>query len=311
MPRAWNTGALMSNIALLVVCLLIGVALRRMGKVPDNAHVSLNAFILHVPLPALILGQLHGVRLTPDLLLPVSMPWVLFATSAATFSLLGRALRMPPVVTGALIMTAGLSNTSFVGLPMIEAFYGAQDLSVGILIDQLGSYLVLSTLGIVVACVCSSGAASWQGIARGVATLQPLRALMAAFVLSPVAYPTWLAAMLHRLGDTLAPLALVSVGMQLRLDQLSGNRMSLGLGLAFKLVLGPLLIALLYSGALSWHGETSRVTVFEAAMGPMIGGAIVAMQYGLSQSLVTLMVGIGIALSFLTLPIWYSGMAAF
>ena len=85
--------------------------------------------------------------------------------------------------------------------------------------------------------------------------------------------------------------------------------MPLGLGLGFKLVLGPLLMALLYIGALSWSGETSQVTVFEAAMGPQIGGAIVAMQYGLSPSLITLMVGIGIMLSFLTLPLWYFGLS--
>jgi predicted permease len=43
-------------------------------------------------------------------------------------------------------------------------------------------------------------------------------------------------------------------------------------------------------------------------MGPQIGGAIVAMQYGLSQSLIILMVGIGIVLSFVTLPLWYFGL---
>jgi len=45
-------------------------------------------------------------------------------------------------------------------------------------------------------------------------------------------------------------------------------------------------------------------------MGPQIGGAIVAMQYGLNPALITLMVGVGIALSFLTLPLWYLAMAA-
>ncbi len=45
-------------------------------------------------------------------------------------------------------------------------------------------------------------------------------------------------------------------------------------------------------------------------MGPQIGGAIVAMQFGLNPALITLMVGIGIALSFFTLPIWYFGLAA-
>lgn len=299
----------MTNIAMLMVCLLVGMILRKTRRAPDNAHVSINAFIVHVALPALILGQIHGLRLTLDLLFPVSMPWALFALSVPVFVVLGRVMRFPAAVTGALIITAGLANTSFVGLPMIETFYGAKDLSTGILIDQLGTYLVLSTLGITVACIYSSGTASWRQIAQRIVTFPPLIALVLALALSPVAYPVWLAGMFHRLGDTLAPLALVSVGLQLRLDQLSGNRAPLGLGLGFKLVLGPLLIALVYFGALSWNGEVSRVTIFEAAMGPQIGGAIVAMQYGLSPSLITLMVGVGIALSFLTLPLWYLGLA--
>ena len=35
------------------------------------------------------------------------------------------------------------------------------------------------------------------------------------------------------------------------------------------------------------------------------------MQYGLSASLITLMVGVGVILSFLTLPLWYLGLATF
>ena len=45
-----------------------------------------------------------------------------------------------------------------------------------------------------------------------------------------------------------------------------------------------------------------NVTVFEAAMGPMIGASIVAMDHELDPPLLTLMVGVGIPLSFLTLP---------
>ena len=299
----------MTNIALLVVCLLAGILLRRTRRVPEGAHVPLNAFIIHVALPALILGQMHGLQLTPELLLPASMPWVLFTLSALVFAAVGRLLALTPGVTGALIMTAGLANTSFVGLPMIEAFYGTGQLSSGIVIDQLGTYLVLSTLGVAVACVCSAQAAPRGEILRRIASFPPLLALLLALALSPFDYPAWLAGVLHRLGDTLAPLALVSVGLQLRLDQLDGNRMPLALGLGFKLVLGPLLIGAVYLGALSWHGETARVTVFEAAMGPQIGGAIVAMQHGLKPALVTLMVGIGVALSFLTLPVWHLGLA--
>lgn len=300
----------MANIATLIICLLAGMALHASRRAPGNAHASINAFIIHVALPALILGHIHGIRLTAQLLLPASMPWVLFTLAVVVFALLGRALRLSPATVGTLTITAGLANTSFVGLPMIETFYGKQDLSTGILIDQFGTYLVLSTLGITVACIYSSGTASWREIGRRVMTFPPLLALLLALALSPIAYPDWLSGALRRIGDTLAPLALVSIGLQLRLGELAGNRSTLALGLGFKLVLAPLLMALLYVGALSWTGQTSRVTIFESAMAPQIGGAIVAMQYGLDASLITLMVGVGVVLSFLTLPLWYLGLAS-
>jgi malate permease and related proteins len=52
-------------------------------------------------------------------------------------------------------------------------------------------------------------------------------------------------------------------------------------------------------------GQILSVTVFEAAMGPMIGASIVAMDHELDPPLVTMMVGIGIPLSFLTVPAWW------
>ena len=42
------------------------------------------------------------------------------------------------------------------------------------------------------------------------------------------------------------------------------------------------------------NGPITQVTIFEAAMAPQIGAAIVAMEYKLDPPLVTLMVGIGI-----------------
>jgi hypothetical protein len=45
----------MSNIILLFVCMLIGMALRRYGRVPENAHTAINGFIVNVSLSALTL----------------------------------------------------------------------------------------------------------------------------------------------------------------------------------------------------------------------------------------------------------------
>jgi predicted permease len=53
----------MQNIILLLLCMTIGIALRRSNRVPDNAHTTLNSFIINVAFPALVLSQLHGLHL--------------------------------------------------------------------------------------------------------------------------------------------------------------------------------------------------------------------------------------------------------
>ena len=295
----------MGNLALLVLCMAIGVALRVSGRFPENTHVVLNTFIINISLPALTLIQVRNVSLQPSLFYAVAMPWILFVTGVIFFWAIAKAMRLTPQTTGGLILSAGLGNTSFVGLPMIEAFYGAGGMAVGILIDQLGTYLVLSTIGVMIAALYSSGRASGRVIARRITTFPPFLALVAAVVLLPFDYPDWMTEILRRLAGTLVPLALVSVGYQLRLDALDGRRIPLAIGLAFKLVLGPLLLMLLYVGLLGAKGHVVQITLFESAMGPQIGAAIVAIQHGLNPLLITLLVGIGITLSFFTLPMWW------
>ncbi len=74
----------------------------------------------------------------------------------------------------------------------------------------------------------------------------PLIALVLSLALMQVDYPTWLMEVLHSLGGTLAPLALVAVGLQLHLDRLRGNVSALVTGLTFKLLIGPVLVTLMY-----------------------------------------------------------------
>ena len=295
----------MDNIIMLFACLAIGMGLRRFNRVPEHAHISINAFIINVSLPAVTLLQIHAVRLDQSLLYAALMPWLVFAASALLFWYLGRMLKLSRATTGALAVLGGLGNTSFIGLPMIESFYGVTGMPVGIIIDQLGTYLVLSTIGILLICFYSDSTVSNREIVKRIATFPPLLALFIALALVPVSYPGWVISVLSRLAGTLAPLALVSVGLQLRLGELAGKRASLALGLSYKLVFAPLLILLIYAGVMGLRGTTAQVTLFEAAMAPQIGGAIVATQYGLDAQLISLMVGIGTILSFLTLPLWW------
>ncbi len=298
----------MTNLFLLIICFIIGVLLHHYKRMPVNTPAVLNTFIIHVSLPALTLLYVHDLRISGDVGLMAAMAWIYFALAAGFFWLIGRWLKLPRRTVGALILTGGLGNTSYVGLPLIEAYYGHQGLASGIIVDQLGSFLVLSTLGITVAGIYSSGRPGIGEMARRIALFPPFIALVIALLLIPTAYPEWLSIVLKRLGDTLAPLALLSVGFQLRLGHLAGNGRNLAIGLGFKLVLAPLVLFLLYVPLLGAHGQAIQITLFEAAMPPMITAAILATEHDLDPPLATLMVALGLVVSFVTLTCWWWAM---
>jgi predicted permease len=295
----------MNNIILLILCFAAGVLLHRYKRMPVNTPAVLNSFIIHISLPALTLLYVHDLKLGAHVGLMAAMGWLVFAMSAGFFWLLGRWLNWPRSTVGALILTCGLGNTSYLGLPMIEAYYGHQGLASGIIVDQLGSFLVLSTLGITFAGLYSSGRPTVSEMALRVLRFPPFIALLIALLLLPVAYPEWMNVVLKRMGDTLAPLALLSVGFQLRLGHLAGNGVKLAIGLGFKLVLAPLVLFILYVHLLGAHGQAIQITLFESAMPPMITAAILATEHDLDPPFATLMVAVGLVFSFVTLTAWW------
>lgn len=295
----------MANIILLAICLLAGIGLKRTGRFPAATPAALNGFIIHISLPALTILHIHNLAIDTSLLLTAGMAWLLFGSAWLLFGVAGKLFALDRETIGALILVAGLGNTSFVGLPMIEAYFGKEYLGVGIIADQLGSFMALSTLGILVAALYSSGEVTPRQMVRKILLFPPFQALILALLLRPVPFPEWSVLTLQKLGSTLAPLALVSVGFQLQFGGLRQLLKPLSAGLVYKLLLGPALIFLLYSSILGATGTVVQITIFEAAMAPMISAGIVAIDHNLRPQLVGLLVGIGIPLSFITLHLWH------
>jgi predicted permease len=304
----------MAALLLLVACLAAGIALRLTGRLGDSAPAAFNAYVINVALPALALYHVHRAPLDVSFLQAALTSWVMLGVAGAFFALVARRAGLETRTIGALVLTGGLANTSFVGLPMIEAHVGAHGMSYGIVIDQLGSYLALSTVGIMLAASCSGERATWRVLAGRVFGFPPFIALALALALRPVSFAPALDDALARLGATVAPIALLSVGCQLRFGAIRERARALALGLGYKLILGPL--AVLLACLLLWQPDSEQarlareIAIFEAAMGPMIGAAVVASNYRLDAPLASLMVGLGIPLSLLSAPLWlYLGSA--
>jgi predicted permease len=97
---------------------------------------------------------------------------------------------------------------------------------------------------------------------------------------------------------------MIAVGFQLTL-RLDKNALSpLGIGLSIKLIIAPL-TALLLCRILGLEGEPVQVSIFEAGMPPMVSAGALAILARLSPTLTAGLVGLGIILSFLTLPLLF------
>lgn len=125
----------MASILLIFICLLIGYLLKRYHLVAANGFKILNTLIIYVALPALTLQYIPNIEINSDLIFPILMPWINIILTWLLFGFLGCKLGWSKAITGALIIMAGFGNTSFVGIPIIEALYGKTGIETVIMID--------------------------------------------------------------------------------------------------------------------------------------------------------------------------------
>ncbi len=301
-----NARMMLSVISLLGVCLALGVLARRSARFPQQTALVLNSFVIAVALPALVLRVVHRLEFSPGLIAAAASPWLIFLGAMLLLPWLGPRLGLARPSVASLVLTAGMSNTAFVGLPMAEALLGREGLAVAVVVDQLGAFLVLATLATLFAARASAGAQRLRPVEllRKVALFPPFLALVLALALRPWAFPGWLEEVLERLGSTLTPLALFSVGFQLHFGSLRSNARALSLGLGYKLVLAPALVLLALAALPAMAPIVREATVLQSAMPPMVSGAILAAEHKLDPELAALMVGLGIPLSFFSAPLW-------
>lgn len=301
----------MTNFLVIVVALAAGYLLRRAGKVPGGPPTVLNAWILYVAMPAVVLQVVPRIAWTAEALAPLTAPVLVLAGAWVWTRLWARRLGWSRDDRTAVFLPSGLANTSFVGFPLILAWYGPPDLGPALLADQV-SFFLLATVGLGTAAAARlarpgaepRGPSPGRLIARRVLTFPPLLAFTVALLWPADLGRTALEPLFAALSATLAPLALFSVGVQMSFSLAAKGGPAPAVGLVYKLLIAPALVL----GVLALVGATGpagKIAVFEAAMAPMITTAVVAAEFGTSPRLTTALVAMGIPLSLLTTAGWW------
>ncbi len=294
----------MDNFVLILAYLIIGVLLRRLPAMPQSSGIALNMYVLYVALPALILKNVPQLQFSAELLIPAVTPWFLLLVVVATVLLLSKWLNWPREITGALLIVLPLGNTSFLGFPMTAALFGDAAMPYAVVYDQIGSFIALASYVTIIAALYSPTAAkpTFKGIAVKIITFPSFIALALGLLLRGYDYPPIITQLIDNLAATLVPVVMVAVGFALTIKFSKSEVVPLLSALGIKLLMMPLLAAALWL-TLGYSGVAVNISIFQAAMPPMISAGAIAIMAGLAPRLVSGIIGLGILLGLLTLPV--------
>jgi predicted permease len=209
-------------------------------------------------------------------------------------------------VTGSLMLVTVLTNSTFVGIPVITAYFGTPALPFIVIYDQLGTSFWLATYGtFIAACYGSKGDVTFKIIALKIMKFPPLIAFLIAIIFNQYTYPDFLATILELLVLTIVPLALISVGLQLEFKLDPTEIKPFLISLTIKLIISPI-IAIFVCYIFGWGDLLiGKVSIMESGMAAMITAGVIASMNGLAPRLSNAIVAYGIALSLVTSWILY------
>lgn len=300
-PRRGKTSSVLTVASYFVAGTVFGLLVPRTRALAEPA----GRWVVTVALPALILVRLpelvgDAASIRDGALVPVLAAWSTILVGVAAVVLASRRAEWPAGVTGALLMVVPLGNTSFLGLPVVNAVLGADHVPSALAFDQLGTFLALATYGTWVTGRFGSAGGSARAMLRRLLTFPPFLALLASTVFMRFDMPGPAVDVLGWLGRTVAPVAMVSLGLRFVPRLRPARPGVLVFGLAVKMALMPGLVALAAvalgdPGAAEWSSS-----IVEASMPPMVTAGLIGVSAGFDEELTTSLVAAGTVLAVVT-----------
>jgi predicted permease len=290
----------MENFILILLAIAIGYGLNRLKIFSKEAPAILNLFVIYISLPAMILLQIPKLTFSMDTIIPIVISWLVMTISVFIVLGVSRFFNFSKEITGSLLLVSILTNSSFMGIPIINAYMGESALPYVLVYDQLGTFIALATYGTFIASYYSNKSEiSFKIITMKVLTFPPFISLVIALFLIGVEFNVTITKVLESFASTIVPVALVAVGLQLQLKLPKEDVKPFSVALIIKLIIAPIIafgICLIFG----WNNQASIVSIMEAAMAPMITAGAIASMAGLAPRLSSAIVGYGILISFLT-----------
>jgi len=294
---------MIEHIAPIFLFVALGYAFKR---IKHDISESLTEFVIYFSLPALALAKIRNLTFNQEIIELIVIAYVAMGISLILSYGAGRYMKLSKKDTATLMVVATFGNTAFVGFSYIESLYSLDHVVYALVYDQIGSFIALLTVGVLMIAWGGEQERSVKTIAKQVFFSPPLLAIIAALYFHGTLFPSFIEVMLDKFQATLIPLVTTIVGMKLDFRSLGLYMKENLVALLIKMVLTPLVILVLLRLFSDMSLPWVRVTFLETAMPPMTMAVVFAIRGGLNKDLAINALALGILVSFVSIGLWNS-----
>lgn len=283
----------------LLPIMLIAAAGYILGKTLTVDSRTIGRMVFYIFSPLLVFNLMVTSQLNlQQALTTVEYTMAVIAIMGTIAFILGKLFRLERAHLLAVILTVAFGNTGNYGLPLVKFAFGDEALAVAS-IFYVTTTILFNTIGVIIA---SLGHLDLKSAILGVFKLPILYAVAVALIIKGfgISIPLPLSRTIEIAANGAIPAMIILLGLELTRIEWTHSLRATGLGVATKLLIGPL-VGLLLASLFGLQGHTRQGSVIEAAMPAAVATTVVATEYKLEPSLVTAIVFFGTVLSPLTL----------
>jgi malate permease and related proteins len=300
------------QMTLIMACGVVWRIFKPAGLGSESTRLALTTVVYYLFLPAMVLDVLWKADIGWQ-----SLQFSVLGISCIVFGiacswLVGTLFKFEHKRLGAMILAAAFPNVTYLGLPVLEQVFGSWARSVVIQIDLFAAAPMVLTVGIMLARHYGEDTDEQVKSPLSFLNAPPFWAAAVAIALnlSGVVAPLWLEGVLQKLSVAVVPLMLFSLGLALSWSALKWQNISYMLPVVLIKMLMMPLFAIWLAGYLTLASNFQAAAVLDMAMPSMVLGVVFCDRYRLDSSLYAMMVTVTTVLSLITLPFWYSILAA-
>lgn len=287
----------------------LGVILRRLGVLKESETRIFVRLVTDVSLPALVILSLSRASFSGSLLLVAIVGWGVLLLAFGLAYLIGRLMRLPDSQLGVLMVSGSVSNTGFLGVPVVYSLLGDKPsiIAAAVTFDMAVTTIGLYSIGVMILTHFSpSGSAKqdWEPF-KHIVRMPLLWANLLGYglMVTGVRLPGFVEFALEKLANITVPLVILAIGAMLRLRALGSKFGRMVLIVAFKCLLVPgLMVGVIALTGIT--GDMARVMILLAAMPSAMVSAVLAAHYHSDAELAAASVTTSTLLSALLLSFW-------